>query len=72
MPGNGTTDAMFALRLLMEKYREGERELHFVFVDLEKANDRVPQEELWYCMRKLEIHEKNVRLVQDMYERRNW
>ena len=34
MPEKGTTDAMFALRVLMEKYREGQRELHCVFVDL--------------------------------------
>ena len=59
---------MFALRLLMEKYREGQRELHCIFVDLEKAQDRVPQEELWYCMRKSGIVEKYVQLVQDMYE----
>ena len=52
MPGKGTTIAMFALRVLMEKYREGQRELHCVFVDLEKAYDRVLWEELWYCMRK--------------------
>ncbi|KAK3513464.1 hypothetical protein QTP70_015459, partial [Hemibagrus guttatus] len=64
-----TTDAIFALRIFMEKYRDGQRELHCVFVDLEKAYDRVPREELWYCMRKSEVAKKYVRVVQDMYER---
>ena len=59
---------MFALRMLMEKYREGPRELHCVFVDLKKAYNRVPQKELWYRMRKSGIVEKYMQLVQDMYE----
>ena len=48
-----TADAIFALRMLMEKYREGQRELHCVFVDFEKADDRVLRgavalyEEVW-------------------------
>ena len=46
MPGKGTTDAMFGLRMLIEKYMEGQRELHCVFIDLKKAYDRVLQEEL--------------------------
>lgn len=33
MPRKSTTDAIFALRILMEKYRDGQRELHCVFVD---------------------------------------
>ncbi|KAK3562725.1 hypothetical protein QTP86_005722 [Hemibagrus guttatus] len=53
----------------MEKYRDGQRELHCVFVDLEKAYDRVPREELLYCMRKSGVSEKYVRVVQNMYER---
>ena len=68
MPGKGTTDAMFVLKMLMEKYREVQRELHCVFVNLEKTFDRVPREELWYCMRKSGMAEKYVRLVQNMYE----
>jgi hypothetical protein len=68
MPGRSTTDAIFALRMLMEKYREGQKELHCIFVDLEKAYDRVPREEMWYCMRKSGVAEKYVRVVQDMYE----
>ena len=68
MSKKGTTDVMFALRKLMEKYREGQRELHCVFVDLEKACYRVSREELWYCMRKSGIVEKYVQLVQDIYE----
>ncbi|KAK3548490.1 hypothetical protein QTP70_013323 [Hemibagrus guttatus] len=53
----------------LKKYRDGQRKLHCVFVNLEKAYDRVPREELWYCMRKSGVAEKYVRVVQDMYER---
>ena len=69
MPEKGTTDAMFTLRILMEKYRKAQRELHCVFVDLEKAYDRVPREELCYCMRKSGMTEKYVQLVHHMYKR---
>jgi hypothetical protein len=39
MPGRSTTDALFALRQLLEKYGEKRKELHLVFIDLEKAYD---------------------------------
>ena len=56
------------LRVLMEKYRECQKKLHCVFVDLEKAYDKMPREEVWYCMRKSGLTEKYVRIVQDMYD----
>ena len=43
-------------------------EKSFTSSNLEKAYDRVPREELWYCMRKSGIVEKYVQLVQNMYE----
>ena len=61
MPVKSTTYALFALRVLMEKYREGQKALHCVVVDLEKAYDKMPREELWYCMRKSGLAEKYVR-----------
>lgn len=42
------------------------RRRSIVFVHL--AYDRVPREELWYCMSKLGEAEKSVRVVRDMYE----
>ena len=60
MPGKGTIDAIFALRQLMEKYAEKQKELHLVFIDLEKAYDRVPRQEVWRCMRLKGLSEKYV------------
>ena len=39
MLGRSTMDAVFSLRIIMEKYREGQKRLHIVFIDLEKAYD---------------------------------
>ena len=67
MPERGTVDAIFALRQTMEKYAEKQRDLHLVFIDLEKAYDRVPRQEVWRCMRVKGVSEKYVKVVQDMY-----
>jgi len=64
--GKSTMDALFVLRQVQEKHREGRKELHGVFIDLEKGCDRVPREELCWCLREKHIQEKYIRIVQDM------
>ena len=39
-----------------------------IFVDLEKAYDSVPREEIWRCLREKRVPEMYVRLVMNMYE----
>ncbi|XP_042860942.1 uncharacterized protein LOC122246434 [Penaeus japonicus] len=41
-----------------------------VFMDLEKAYDRMPRDELWFGMRKTRVNEKYMSIVQDLYENR--
>ena len=62
------TDAIFAVRQLMEKHREKQKGLHMVYIDLEKAYDRVPRQEVWRCTREKGVPEKYVMIVKDMYE----
>ena len=38
-----------------------------VFIDLEKAHDGIPQQEVCRCLREQDVPEKYVRLVEDMY-----
>ncbi len=67
VPGRGTTDAIFVVRQLQEKFLAANKRLHMAFVDLEKAFDRVPRKVIWWAMRKLHVDEWVIRLVQGMY-----
>ena len=68
MPGCGTTDAIFILRQIQEKYINKNCNLYFAFIDLEKAFDRVPRKVLWWALRKVGVPEWIVRVVQIMYQ----
>ena len=67
VPGRGTTDAIFVVRQLQEKYLAVNKRLYMAFVDLEKAFDRVTRKVIWWALRKLGVEEWIVRLVQGMY-----
>lgn len=65
--GCGTIDAIFAVRQLMEKFREKRRPLHLAFLDLEKAFDRVPHQMIWYALRDHQVPEIYINWVKMLY-----
>ena len=67
VPGRGTTDAIFVVRQLQEKYLAANKRLYMAFIDHQKAFDRVPKKVIWWALRKLGVDEWIVRLIQGMY-----
>ena len=67
VPGKGTTDTIFVVRQLQEKYLATNKRLYMAFIVLEKTFDQVPCKVIWWALRKLSVEEWIVRLVQGMY-----
>ena len=66
--GKSTTEPMFCLRILQKKHREHDKELHMVFVDLERAYDTIPRELICHCLRKRMVSEQYINIIKDMYK----
>ena len=43
MFGRSTMEAIFLIRQVMERYKEQNKDLHMVFIDLEKAYNKIPR-----------------------------
>ena len=59
--GRSTTEQIFNLRILSEKYLQHQQSLYHVFIDFKKAFDRIWREALWATMRKYNINASIIR-----------
>ena len=55
MKGKGTTDTIFIVRQMQEKFRAERKKHYFGFVDLKKAFGRVPREMIRWATHKLGV-----------------
>ena len=66
-PGRGTTDSIFILHCLINKFLDKNKSLYTFFVDFSKAFDYVIRENLWYKMIKVGVNGKILTIIRSMY-----
>ena len=66
--GRSTTEQIFNLRILCEKYLQHQQHLYHVFIDLKKAVDRVWNAALWLTMKKY-ISANLIRVIKNLSDK---
>ena len=67
--GKSTTEQIFNLRILCEKYLQHQQDLYHVFIDFKKAFDRVWHAALWATMKKYIISANLIQVIKNLYNR---
>ena len=66
--GRSSTEQIFNLRILCEKYLQNQQDLYHVFTDFKMAFDRVWHASLWATMKKY-ISFNLIRVIKNLYNR---
>ena len=64
----GTRNTIFVFRILGERSIEMQTDLHIAFIDYEKAFDRVKHETLMNDLKMIEIDDKDLHLLNNLYK----
>ena len=67
--GRSTTEQIFNLRILNEKYLQQQQDLYHVFKDFKKAFDRVWHAPLWAIMQKYNVNANLIRVIKHHYDK---
>ena len=67
--GRGTTEQIFNLRILCEKYLQHQQDLYHVVIAFKKAFDRVWHAVLWATMRKYNNSANLIRVIKNLCDR---
>ena len=65
--GRSTTEQIFNLRILCEKYLHHQQDLYHVFIDFKKAFDRIWHAALWATMRKYNTNTNLIQVIKNLY-----
>jgi hypothetical protein len=52
----------------MERCREQKKDMHMIFIDLEKAYDKVAMNIMWWALQKHKVSSKYITVIKDMYD----
>ena len=66
--GRSTTEQIFNLRILCEKYIQDQQDLYHVFTDFKNAFDRVWHAALWATMKKYNISTNLIQVIKNHYD----
>ena len=67
--GRSTTEQIFNLRIICERYIQHQQDLYHVFVDFKKAFDRVWHAALWATMNLYNINGNIIKLIKNLYNK---
>ena len=65
--GRSTTEQIFNLRILCEKYLQHQHYLYDVFIDFKKAFERVWHAALWATMKKYNISTNLIQVIKNRF-----
>ena len=67
--GRSTTQQIFNLRILCEKYLQHQQDSYHVFIHLKKAFDRVWHAALWATMKTYNISTNLIQVIKNLYNK---